>query len=98
MRERWAEYFKELLNEEDDREAEIVVVGNKWRMPMIGDENDREITKEEVHLALTAMKADDVMGAGNQRAQQEEPPSSVSDVMDVTEAIFQHSQVLEIFN
>ncbi|KAK7063258.1 hypothetical protein SK128_028361 [Halocaridina rubra] len=55
VRERWAEYFKNLLNEEDDREAEIVAVANEWRMPML-DENDRDIKKEEVRLAPRATK------------------------------------------
>ncbi|KAK7016410.1 hypothetical protein SK128_014147, partial [Halocaridina rubra] len=47
VREKWAEYFKNLLNEEDDREAEIMAVENEWRMPMLGNENDRGVTKEE---------------------------------------------------
>ncbi|KAK7076119.1 hypothetical protein SK128_001167, partial [Halocaridina rubra] len=46
-----------MVNEEDDREAEILAVENEWRMPMLGDENDRDITKEKVRLALRATKA-----------------------------------------
>ncbi|KAK7069162.1 hypothetical protein SK128_005564 [Halocaridina rubra] len=46
-----------MLNEEDNREAETVAVGNEWRIPVLGDENDREITKEEVRLALRTVNA-----------------------------------------
>ena len=36
MRKRLAEYFEQVLNVADDREANINVVGN-WRMPVLGD-------------------------------------------------------------
>ena len=36
VRRRWAEYFQQVLNVADDREANINVVGN-WRMPVLGD-------------------------------------------------------------
>ncbi|KAK7077206.1 hypothetical protein SK128_002164 [Halocaridina rubra] len=62
VRKRWAEYFKNLLNEEDDRDADIMVVENEWRMPVLGDENDRDITKVEVRLALRATKAGQAPG------------------------------------
>ncbi|KAK7084796.1 hypothetical protein SK128_010136, partial [Halocaridina rubra] len=48
---------KGLLNDEDDIEADIVALGNEWRMPLLDDENNREITKEEVYLAMRAIKA-----------------------------------------
>ena len=34
----WAEYFEQVLNVEDVREANINVSGN-WRMPVLGDFN-----------------------------------------------------------
>ena len=36
VRRRWAEYFEQVLNVADVREANINVVGN-WRMPVLGD-------------------------------------------------------------
>ena len=36
VRRRWAEYFEQVLNVSDAREANINVVGN-WRMPVLGD-------------------------------------------------------------
>ena len=56
VRKRWAEYFKRLLNVEDDREAKIVAVGGV-RMPMMGEENGKEITREEVLKAVNGTKA-----------------------------------------
>ena len=44
---RWAEYFEQVLNVADFREANINVVGN-WRMPVSGDLNERTISLEEV--------------------------------------------------
>ena len=41
-RKRWAEYFEELLNVEEDREADIVAVG-VVQVPVMGEENEREI-------------------------------------------------------
>ena len=46
-RQRWAEYFEELLNVQEDREADIVAVGGV-QVPVMGGENEREITREEV--------------------------------------------------
>ena len=46
-RERWAEYFEELLNVQEDREADIVAVGGV-QVPGMGKENEREIAVEEV--------------------------------------------------
>ena len=44
-RKRWAEYFEELLNVQEDREADIVAVGGV-QVPVMGEENEREITIE----------------------------------------------------
>ena len=52
---RWAEYFEELLNVKEDREADIVAVGDV-QVPVMGEENEREITREEVKRALNEMK------------------------------------------
>ena len=54
-RERWPEYFEELLNVQEDREADIVAV---WgvQVPVMGEENEREITIEEVKRALNETK------------------------------------------
>ena len=46
-RKRWAEYFEELLNVQEDREADIVAVGGV-QVPVMGEKNEREITIEEV--------------------------------------------------
>ena len=35
VRRRWTEYFEQVLNVADVREANINVVGN-WRMPVLG--------------------------------------------------------------
>ena len=48
MRERWAQYFRELLNVEDDREAVIVAVGNNRRVTRMEEENERSIAEGEV--------------------------------------------------
>ena len=37
-RKRWAEYFEELLNVQEDREADIVAVGGV-QVPVMGEEN-----------------------------------------------------------
>ena len=47
VRRRWAEYFEQVLNVADVREANINVVGS-WRMPVLGDLNRRAISLEEV--------------------------------------------------
>ena len=56
VRGRWAEYFEELLNVMDNREALVVAVGDGRRMPVMGEENDREIKREEVEKALKGMR------------------------------------------
>ena len=55
VRRRWAEYFEEVLNVADVREANINVVGN-WRMPVLGDLNERAISLEEVREAVNDIK------------------------------------------
>ena len=47
VRRSWAEYFEQVLNVADVREANINVVGN-WQMPVLGDLNERAISLEEV--------------------------------------------------
>ena len=42
VRRRWAQYFEQVLNVADVIEANINVVGN-WRMPVLGDLNERAI-------------------------------------------------------
>ena len=56
VRKRWAEYFEQVLNVADVREANINVVGN-WRMPVLGDLNERAISLEEVREAVNEMKS-----------------------------------------
>ena len=56
MRRIWAEYFWQVLNVADVREANINVVGN-WRMPVLGDLNERAISLEEVREAVNEMKS-----------------------------------------
>ena len=55
VRRRWAEYFEQVLNVADVREANVNVVGN-WRMPMLGDLNGRAISLVEVREAVNEMK------------------------------------------
>ena len=50
-RRRWTEYFDQVLNVADVREANFYVVGN-WRMPVLGDLNERAISLEEVGEAV----------------------------------------------
>ena len=55
MRRRWAQYFEQVLNVADVREANINVVGN-WRMPVLGDLNERAISLE-VREAVNEMRS-----------------------------------------
>ena len=50
-----AKYFKQVLNVEDVKEANINVVGD--RMPMLGEVNVRAISSEEVREAVKEMKS-----------------------------------------
>ena len=65
---RWAEYFEELLNVEDEREAAITVVGG-MNVPVMGDENDRDITRGEVNRALNETKTGKAAGMDGVRAE-----------------------------
>ena len=56
VRRRWAEYFEQILNVADAREANINAVGN-WRMPMLGDFNARAISLEEVRKLVNEIKS-----------------------------------------
>ena len=60
VRRRCSEYFKQVLNVADVREANINVVGN-WRMPVLGDLNERAML-EEVGEAVNEMKSDKAPG------------------------------------
>ena len=51
VRRRWAQYFEQVLNVADVKEANIDVVGN-WRAPVLGDLNERAISLEEVGEAV----------------------------------------------
>ena len=61
VRRRWAEYFEQVLNVADVREANINVVGN-WRMSVLGDLNERAILLEEVREAVNEMKSANAPG------------------------------------
>ena len=53
---RWAEYFKQVLNVADDREANINVVS------VLGDLNERAILLDELREAVNEMKSGKVRG------------------------------------
>ena len=55
VRRRWAEYFEQILNVADVREANINVVVN-WRTPILGDLNGRAISLVEVREAVNVIK------------------------------------------
>ena len=57
----WAEYFEQVLNIADVREANINVVGN-WQMPLLGDLNERAISLKEVVEAVNEMKSGKAQG------------------------------------
>ena len=61
VRRRWAEYFEQVLNVADVREANMNVVGN-WRMLVLGDLNERAISLEEVWEAVNEMKSGKASG------------------------------------
>ena len=54
--ERWVEHFEGVLNVEDEREAYIVAVGGERGMPVVGEVNEEEISREEVRVELGEMK------------------------------------------
>ena len=53
---RWAEYFEQVLNVADVREANINVVVN-WQMPVLGDLNERAIALVKIREAVNEMKS-----------------------------------------
>ena len=55
VRARWAEYFEELLNVEDDREARIVAVG-RMNVPVFSEMNEKRVERVEVMEALKELK------------------------------------------
>ena len=61
VRRRWAEYFEQVLNVADVREANINVVGD-WRMPVLGALNERAMSLEEVGEGVNEMKSGKVPG------------------------------------
>ena len=61
MRRKRAEYFEQVLNVADVREANINVVGN-WRMPVLGDLNERVVSLEEVGEAVNEMRSSKAPG------------------------------------
>ena len=61
VRKKWAEYFEQVLNVADVREANIKVVG-KWRMQVLGDLNERAISLEEVGGTVNEMKSGKAIG------------------------------------
>ena len=67
-RKRWAEYFEELLNVQEDREADIVAVGGV-QVPVMGEENEREITIEQVKRALNETTGGKAPGMGGVRVE-----------------------------
>ena len=52
VRERWAWYFRELLDVEDEREPEIVAIGFNERVTRLDGENERSISEIEIQTAL----------------------------------------------
>ena len=67
-RKRWAEYFEELLNVQEDREADIVAAGGV-QVPVTGEENEREITIEEVKRASNETKGGKAPGMDGVRVE-----------------------------
>ena len=67
-RKRWAEYFEESLNVGADREAAIVAAGGV-QVPVMGEENEREITREEVKRVLNEMKGGKAPGMNGVRVE-----------------------------
>ena len=67
-RKRWAEYFEEFVNVQEDREADIVAVGGV-QVSIMGEENEREITREEVKRALNETKGGKAPGMDGVRVE-----------------------------
>ena len=51
-RKRWGEYFKDLLNMEDERESRILGMGGMVRMLRCHELNESPITSDEVQMAI----------------------------------------------
>ena len=62
VRRRWAEYFEQVLNVIDVREANINVVGRLTQMPVLGDLNGRAISLVEVRKAVNEIKSSKAPG------------------------------------
>ena len=67
-RKRWAEYYESLLNVVDDRVPEVVAVPG-LQVPLMRDENEDDITEEEVERALKEMKVGKAPGVDGVRAE-----------------------------
>ena len=65
---RWAGYFDRLLNVEDNRRAEVVAVGGV-EVPVMNEENEREITSDEVVRALNETKTGKASGMDGVKAE-----------------------------
>ena len=63
-RNRWAEYFEELLNVQED-----IVAVSGVQVPVMGEENEREITVEEVKRALNETKGGKAPGMDGVRVE-----------------------------
>ena len=59
----WEEYFEELLNAEEEREADIIAVAGEEREGNLGDLNDLPICMAEVETAVKELKAGKAPGA-----------------------------------
>ena len=55
VQKRWTEYFEDLLNVEDAREADIVAVEGGAQMPVLGEILVADITKKNVREAVEVM-------------------------------------------
>ena len=67
-RKRWAQYYENLLNVEENREADIVAVPGV-QVPLMDDENEREISREEVERALKETKVGKAPGVDGVKAE-----------------------------
>ena len=56
VKRRWAEYFEQVLYIAYVRDANMNLVGN-WRMPVLGNLNERAISLEEVGEAVNEMQS-----------------------------------------
>ena len=69
-RKRWAEFLGELLNVQEDREADIMAVGGGGvQVPVMGEENEREITRKELKRALNETKGGKAPGMDGVRVE-----------------------------